>query len=810
MTKLFFPLLFAVSFFSIISFLPLTHALGSGSTLAVAYDTATVCAIVAAEPTQRIICYRAGDTSSSSVPILPNVSYSTVSGGQTTICALRSGGYSLLCWKTNTPTFPVKRLYYNDTIFLQSLSIGDGRICATSTNTTLSVACWRFEGTKRNNSEELPNGSYTMGKITSGFGFSCGIVLSENNRVTCWGSNSLVKDIEGQFGNMSMSNIEAGFSHVCGVNSAGDLVCKGDNSTGQLNVPSNRGLNFASGLALGEGFSCAISRWNGTVVCWGSMNETAVEGIGFESIVSGLNFTCGLTTRDLSIVCWGPGWPGNTGSNSNSSVNELPFGADILPGPCVQSPCNERGLYPRSSRLCFGSGNICKPSPCFNFTNPSPPSSPPLPTATPPEVSTRSSPSIELRRGLLAFAIVGSIGGLMGICSIIYCLWTGVCFGKKKVHNSVQPTITRAGSNGGPGSNNSPPSRSSTIRRQSSRAMKHQRSGTSSKHAARAEEFSLAELAAATNDFSFENKIGAGSFGVVYRGKLLDGREVAIKRGETSKKTKKFQEKETAFESELEFLSRLHHKHLVRLVGYCEERDERLLVYEYMKNGALYDHLHDKNNVEKSSSLLNSWKMRIKIALDAGRGIEYLHNYAVPPIIHRDIKSSNILLDVNWTARVSDFGLSLMGPESDQDYRPMRAAGTVGYIDPEHYGLNVLTAKNDVYGLGVVMLELLTGKRAIFKNDENGGTPVSLVGFAVPAIMAGELVKVLDSRVGPPELNEAEAVELMAYTAMHCVNLEGKERPTIGDIVSNLERALTVCNGSHGSISSGAFSIVSE
>ncbi|XVF23483.1 hypothetical protein REPUB_Repub13aG0042600 [Reevesia pubescens] len=306
------------------------------------------------------------------------------------------------------------------------------------------------------------------------------------------------------------------------------------------------------------------------------------------------------------------------------------------------------------------------------------------------------------------------------------------------------------------------------------------------------------------------NSFGTGSFGVVYKGKLLDGCEVAIKRGETGQITKKFQEKEIAFESELAFLSRLHHKHLVRLVGYCEERDERLLVHEYMKNGALYEHLHDKNNVEKSSSLLNSWKMRIKIALDAARGIEYLHNYAVPSIIHRDIKSSNILLDVNWAVRAADFGLSLMRPESDRDCRPMRAAGTVGYIDPEYYGLNVLTEKSDVYGLGVVMLELLTGKRAIFKNDENGGTPVSLVDFAVPAIMAGELVKVLDSRVGPPGLNEAEAVELMAYTAIHCVNLEGKERPTVGDIVCNLERAITVCDGSHGSISSGAFSIVSQ
>ncbi|KAK8629639.1 hypothetical protein V6N13_078472 [Hibiscus sabdariffa] len=611
MMKLLFPLLFAVNYLAVLSFPPLTHALGSGLTLAIAYGTATVCAILAAEPTQRIICYRAGEFNTSAVKIFPNVSYSTVAGGRTNVCALRSGGYSLLCWETNTRNYPVKRLYINDTTFLQSLSIGDERICATTTNASQPVACWRPDG---NNGGALPDRNYTMGKITSGSGFSCGIVLSENNRVTCWGSNTVSKDIERQFGNMSMGNIEAGVSHVCGVNSVGELVCKGNNTTGQLNVPLNKGLSFASGLALGDGFSCGIRISNGTVVCWGSMNESAIEEIEFESIVAGLNFTCGLTTVNLSIVCWGRGWPRNNGLNSNLS---------ILPGPCIQSSCNECGSYPLSNSLCSGSGNICKP--CFNFTLPSP-------VAPLPEFSR----SRESRRVLLAFAIVGSVGAFMGICSVIYCLWTGVCFGKKKVHNSVQPMITRAGSNGGPGSNNSPPLRSLTIRRPSLRAMMHQRSGMSSKHADKAEEFSLAELAAATNGFSLENKIGAGSFGVVYKGKLLDGREVAIKRGET-------------------------------------------------------------------------------------------------------------------------------------------------------------------------------GKRAIFKNgDENGGTPTSLVDFAVPAIIGGEVVKVLDPRVGPPALNEAEAVELMAYTAMHCVNLEGKDRPTIGDIVSNLERALNVCDGSHGSISSGAFSIVSE
>ncbi|PON78972.1 GPCR kinase [Parasponia andersonii] len=788
----------------VVSFVvPYSDALGSGATLAVT-DSGIVCGVVASEPWQRVICYRRGG--GQTIDVFPNVSFSSISGGRSSICGVRSGGYSMLCWDNlsseNSSSVTTQRVYFNNTVRLDNLAVGDSHICATLFGKG-AVKCWRDDSTFK-----LPSELDLFVSISSGSGFSCGI-LRESFRVRCWGSGTIATEIEDGFGNMSMASIAAGGSHVCGLNTTGFLVCNGKNNSGQLNAPPLVSPFEFSRLSLGATHSCGI-RGNGSVDCWGGGGLFSVDdtkGVPFELIVSGLDFTCGLTTRNFSILCWGPGWSNVSLSAPNL---ELPL-PKILPGPCVQSPCGNCSIYPLSQELCFGTGSICQPCVTPILTTPIP-APPPLPLpASPPVSPPPPSPSRALRKGLLAFAIVGSVGAFAGICTVIYCLWTGVCFGKKKIHNSVQPTITRAASSNGGGatSNTSPPSRSSTIRRQGSRIMRRQRSGTSSKHADRAEEFTLAELAAATNDFSLENKLGAGSFGVVYRGKLSDGREVAIKRGETGQK-KKYQEKETAFESELAFLSRLHHKHLVRLVGYCEEKEERLLVYEYMKNGALYDHLHDKNNVEKSSSFLNSWKVRIKIALDAARGIEYLHNYAVPPIIHRDIKSSNILIDANWTAKVSDFGLSLLGPESGRDFRPTKAAGTVGYIDPEYYGLNVLTAKSDVYGLGVVLLELLTGKRAIFKNGEDGGTPISVVDFAVPAIMVGELVKVLDQRVGPPELNEAEAVELVAYTAMHCVNLEGKERPTMTDIVANLDRALTLCDDSHGSISSGILSIVSE
>lgn len=772
---------------------PAVHGLGSGSTLAVGYGFGAVCGIVAGERYQRIECYQGGRT----VSVDPNISsFSSISGGRDFFCGLRSGGFALFCWDTS---FGVKRIYFNDTVLLENLAVGDDQVCATVIGTGV-LKCWRGDNAS------FPSGSSQFSSISSGVGFSCGILT--NKTVQCWGSKAIANQIQQEFGNKSMSSIVAGGSHVCGLDATGYLWCQGSNESGQSNAPSGSAYEYSK-LSLGESHSCAIRQSNGSVVCWGGGGEfsaDATDGISFESIVSGLNFTCGLLTTNYSIICWGPGRPNATASGLE--LSSLPL-SSILPGPCVQNCSSCDSVYPGSQYLCYGSEVVCKPciTPVLTPVSPGP-----FPPGSPPAGSPPSSPSRALSRGLLAFAIVGSVGAFAGICTIIYCLWTGICCGHKKIHNSVQPTIARGNSNGGANSNSSPPSRSLTIRRQSSRAMtiRRQRSGTSSKHTDRAEEFALSELAAATNNFSLENKIGAGSFGVVYRGKLLDGREVAIKRGETGLKTKKFQEKESAFDSELAFLSRLHHKHLVRLVGFCQEMDERLLVYEYMKNGALYDHLHDKNNVEKSSSVLNSWRLRIRISLDAARGIEYLHNYAVPPIIHRDIKSSNILLDGNWTARVSDFGLSLMGPDSSGSFRPMKAAGTVGYIDPEYYGLNVLTAKSDVYGLGVVLLELLTGKRAIFKDGENGGTPISVVDYAVPAIMGGEMMKVLDPRVGPPQMNEAEAVELVAYTAVHCVNLEGKERPTMTDIVANLERALALCEDSHGSISSGTISIVSD
>ncbi|KAH1225965.1 putative serine/threonine-protein kinase-like protein CCR3 [Glycine max] len=804
------PFTLSLSLFSILA-VTAVHGLGSAATTAVTYGTATVCGIVAGEPQHRIQCSRNG---SRVVPLtLPNASFDAISGGRSFFCGLRSGGRSLHCWDTaaTTASFRPKRVFHSDVVQLADVAVGDSQVCAREVQSGV-VRCWRGSGGAQFSS---PSESLRFRSITCGCGFSCGIV-KESGRVVCWGDDneganrkgSISDEIHREFKNFTMSSLVAGVSHVCGLTLHGALVCKGNNDSGQLGYNNNNNggvflttsLDHFSGLALGEDFTCGIRTRNGVVVCWGGgFDSNVVKGVSFESLVAGLDYVCGLTTRNLTVVCWGKG------RFFHHVPSEVPLGV-ILPGPCVEGACSGScGTYPDSGALCHGSGSICYS--CQTEIPLAVPLLPPSSSTTTQAVPNQEQPS--------------SLGAFVGLCTILYFIW--ICarrflLRRKEVvvgggnNNSVKPTSSESdayvdiipmpnfGSNG-------TTFRTFSSKSRGSRRLGRHRSGSSSKRVDRTESFSLSELATATENFSLCNKIGAGSFGSVYKGMLRDGREVAIKRGDsTSTMKKKFQEKEIAFDSELTMLSRLHHKHLVRLIGFCEENDERLLVYEYMSNGSLYDHLHDKNNVDKSSSILNSWRMRIKIALDAARGIEYIHNYAVPPIIHRDIKSSNILLDSNWNARVSDFGLSKIWHETEQELMSTtKAVGTVGYIDPEYYVLNVLTTKSDVYGLGVVMLELLTGKRAVFK-PEDGSGPMGVVEYTGPKIASGELWSVLDYRVGHPEVNEVESIQIMAYTAMHCVNLEGKERPEMTDIVANLERALAFIEGTPTSLSFASFS----
>uniref|UniRef100_A0A0D9XV29 Protein kinase domain-containing protein n=1 Tax=Leersia perrieri TaxID=77586 RepID=A0A0D9XV29_9ORYZ len=320
----------------------------------------------------------------------------------------------------------------------------------------------------------------------------------------------------------------------------------------------------------------------------------------------------------------------------------------------------------------------------------------------------------------------------------------------------------------------------------------------------RVQEFTLEELEAATNNFDPDKEIGRGSFGIVYIGMLPDLTEVAIKR-----KSYNYSNSMEYFFAEVTNLSQIRHKHIVGLLGWCNMQEECLIVYEYLRNGSLHEHLHDWQ-MSSSSPVMSSWKMRIETLVGISRAIEYLHDYAVQPVIHRDIKSHNIVFDATFVPRLIDFDLSLIWEESECSAVPV--CGTQGYIDPEYYHTNTVTPASDIYGFGVVMLEVLTGMTSIFRQkeeeeeeeeesvidweDQHGGIPTSLTSFALPLIEAGKLWKMLDRRPWQePTPRQFQAIELIAQTAVCCVRLEGNDRPTISDVVSDLKAALDLIRG---------------
>lgn len=305
------------------------------------------------------------------------------------------------------------------------------------------------------------------------------------------------------------------------------------------------------------------------------------------------------------------------------------------------------------------------------------------------------------------------------------------------------------------------------------------------------QEFTFKELAAATDNF--DRVIGRGGSGTVFVGMLHDLREVAIKRTSDSR--------EEEFRAEITILSQVRHKHIVGLLGWCVEDEEkglplvrkekeRLLVLEYIKNGSLHDHLH--NPQWFSSPVRASWRMRIEILLGVSRAIEYLHDYAVQPVIHHDIKSSNIMLDDTWVPRLIDFGASVTWDE--MECSNIVVSGTPGYLDPEYFQTSRLRPTSDIYNFGVVMLEVLTGRKVLDLNREENVR--SLVDLALPLIEAGELRKLLDRRMATePTPRELEAANLVAHTASRCLQFPGECRPAMSEVATNLKTALELVSG---------------
>jgi serine/threonine protein kinase len=299
--------------------------------------------------------------------------------------------------------------------------------------------------------------------------------------------------------------------------------------------------------------------------------------------------------------------------------------------------------------------------------------------------------------------------------------------------------------------------------------------------------FTFNELKCATRNFRPESLLGEGGFGCVFKGWIEENGTAPVKPGTgltVAVKTLNHDglQGHKEWVAEVDFLGNLQHPHLVKLVGYCIEDDQRLLVYEFMPRGSLENHLFRR-------SLPLPWAIRMRIALGAAKGLAFLHEEAERPVIYRDFKTSNILLDADYNAKLSDFGLAKDGPEGDKTHVSTRVMGTYGYAAPEYVMTGHLTSKSDVYSFGVVLLEMMSGRRSMDKNRPNGEH--NLVEWARPYL--GErrrFYRLVDPRLeGNFSIRGAQKT---AQLACACLNRDPKARPLMSQVVEVLKPLLNL------------------
>ncbi|XP_024525697.1 putative receptor protein kinase CRINKLY4 [Selaginella moellendorffii] len=666
-------------------------------------------------------------------------------------------------------------------------------LCVLESGTLLPSCSGTFATQNNTDAPSTP-----MFALSSGGYFTCGLSY-ESKKPFCWGNpNSTVPSV---YRDVSYSSLSAGQGHVCALRSSGELDCWGQNTYGQLNFPQasfiqvSSGYDYTCGLVDGgEAFcwgwdrsnalfyraqpknvafsvlfsggthTCGLEKDTGTAFCWGWNNfgqcSSYAEDVKFSSLALGLFHSCGIVKGKGNVVCWGDGAFNQTappkdeafsviaagdyytcGVSLNDSQRVKCWGNSVVvtgnvkvsQGLCSSQACSvqQYELSEDNSKKCPVAGDrVCLDCLQGNMKCMGAPS--PSPSSL-----QKINKDLEKPKSTSGLAVGISVGAVI---AVILAAVAGYCIWRRRAQGSFKTKAWETFAN-------------------------------------RLVAFSGSDLVRATENYRSEMIIGKGASGVVYKAVLPDGRALALKKSRAGDKS---------LVKELSLLARLHHAYLVNLVGYCAQ--EQLLAFEFMENGSLFDCLFKKPEIRLD------WFLRIRIAAQAARGLEYLHIYASPQILHRDVKAANILLDKDWNAHLSDFGVSLSPSGNTTQLATM--VGTPGYMDPEYFQTAKFTTQSDVYSFGVVLLELLTGCQAMLSSER------SLVSWVLLQRGKSNTCSLFDPRIFLPE--NTAALEEVLRLALQCTSFDAEHRPTISSIASTLERVSSPVAARPDEISNGS------
>ncbi|KAM5559816.1 serine/threonine-protein kinase-like protein CCR1 [Rosa sericea] len=755
--------------FLLLSLLPLlffktASGFGSMGPISASFgDSGFFCAIDASGK-QDVVCWGKNSSestpSSASLPTSPSFTdipaMAALSGGEGFLCGILSNTSQAYCWSSIAPGIDLVPPTFKTTSY-SHIAAGKSHVCAIrgsyySDHDLGTVDCWEIYETGNSTlsskqSTLFSNQSISnlvFKKVVSGEGFSCGGI--REGGLICWGPNSTNLGVSGVVDNFTA--LASGKASLCGISEVtGEVQCWGDSD---LSAGHPNDTQYVA-LASGARHFCGIREDNHGVECWGIFNSSLVpKGPGFVAIASSDFTTCGIREDDLLLECWA--------ANATSSqkpeydpplelcspglcspdfcgVGKFAFNVSVLnevdlTSLCVRndlticSPCGSNcseGYFLSSSctehadRVCTAC-SLCQNSTCRDICG----------LQAPPEMKRKLWHHIRRLVIIYGSCALGILLILISWCFLPRLTTSRKEEGTKKQFKSCigKPELE---------ANNNEDSEAPLSLVPCPGV---------------AQVFRLSELKDATNGFKEFNELGRGSYGFVYKAVLAEGQQVAVKRANAATI---IHTNSRDFEMELEVLCKIRHCNIVNLLGYCSEMGERLLVYEYMPHGTLYDHLHG------GLSPLN-WGFRLKIAMQAAKGIEYLHKEFVPPIVHRDVKTSNILLDSEWGARIADFGLLT---SNDKDL-----GGDL---------------ESDVYNFGIVLLEILSGRKAYDRDY----TPPSIVEWALPLIKQNKAAAIMDRYVALPR--NVEPLLKLADIAGLAVKEKPNERPTMSDIASWLE-----------------------